>query len=195
MELYNIESHKELIDGLKNHPNAYLFLYKSGHEQSECALDHLKSQEQKEDSLPIFVADVAHVRDIHEHYDVKSVPSLLGFEKTVFSNILKGCQSVEFYKNFFANDLYKSTEVKGDKEQKSVIVYSTPTCSWCNTLKNHLRLHGIQYRDIDVSQNPEAARAMVQKSGQQGVPQTDINGEIIVGFDKVRINKLLNING
>ena len=54
-------------------------------------------------------------------------------------------------------------------------------------------MNGITFTDIDVSRDEHAARMMVQRSGQQGVPQTDINGEIIVGFDKNRINKLLNI--
>jgi glutaredoxin len=47
---------------------------------------------------------------------------------------------------------------------------------------------------VDVSVDQKAAEEMVRKSGQQGVPQTDINGEIIVGFDKTRINTLLGIN-
>ncbi|MBU2554283.1 MAG: NrdH-redoxin, partial [Bacteroidetes bacterium] len=71
--------------------------------------------------------------------------------------------------------------------------YSTPSCSWCNTLKTHLKKNGIRFTDIDVSRDQKAAEAMVHRSGQQGVPQTDINGEMIVGFDKARINTLLGI--
>ncbi|HIE15791.1 MAG TPA: NrdH-redoxin, partial [Bacteroidales bacterium] len=82
---------------------------------------------------------------------------------------------------------------KDDKPQKRVTVYSTPSCSWCNTLKTHLRKHRIRFTDIDVSQDQAAAEAMVRRSGQQGVPQTDIEGEIIIGFDKNRINTLLGI--
>ena len=72
-------------------------------------------------------------------------------------------------------------------------VYSTPTCSWCTTLKTHLKKNGIRYSDVDVSKDQNAAEAMRKRSGQQGVPQTDIGGEMIVGFDKNRINTLLGI--
>jgi len=51
----------------------------------------------------------------------------------------------------------------------------------------------VQFTDIDVSKNQQAAQEMVRKSGQQGVPQTDIDGTIIVGFDKTRINNLLGL--
>ncbi|HDR52963.1 MAG TPA: NrdH-redoxin [Mariniphaga anaerophila] len=80
------------------------------------------------------------------------------------------------------------------KSQKNVTVYTTPTCTWCNTIKRHLQEYGIRYREVDVSRDQKAAEEMVRRSGQQGVPQTDINGEIIVGFDKPRINRLLGIN-
>ena len=49
------------------------------------------------------------------------------------------------------------------------------------------------YSEINVSKDQNAAEAMVRKSGQQGVPQTDINGTMVIGFDKVKINKLLGI--
>jgi len=57
-----------------------------------------------------------------------------------------------------------------------------------------LQENGIQYREVNVAADQKAAEAMVRKSGQQGVPQTEINGQIIVGFDKTRINSLLGIN-
>ena len=54
--------------------------------------------------------------------------------------------------------------------------------------------HGIRYREINVAADQKAAEEMVRKSGQQGVPQTDINGQIVVGFDKTKLNSLLGIN-
>ncbi|MDD5638862.1 MAG: glutaredoxin family protein [Candidatus Pacebacteria bacterium] len=73
-------------------------------------------------------------------------------------------------------------------------IYSTPYCPYCVTLKNFLKQHNIEFEDIDVSENESALQEMVEKSKQMGVPVIDINGEIIVGFDKERISKLLNIN-
>ncbi len=71
-------------------------------------------------------------------------------------------------------------------------VYSTPTCPWCVKLKEFLNEKKVEYEDIDVSTNHEAAKEMIEKSGQMGVPQTEINGKIIVGFDKDAIEAELN---
>jgi glutaredoxin 3 len=72
-------------------------------------------------------------------------------------------------------------------------VYSTPTCPYCVTLKNFLKENNFQFEDIDVSQNEAAAKEMIDKSGQMGVPVIDIDGEMIVGFDQERIKKLLKL--
>jgi len=74
-----------------------------------------------------------------------------------------------------------------------VKVYSTSTCPYCVTLKEFLKEHSIDFEDIDVSQNKTAAEEMIKKSGQMGVPVVDIDGQIIVGFDKEKISQLLNI--
>ncbi len=73
----------------------------------------------------------------------------------------------------------------------SVKVYSTPSCPWCTVAKNYLKSRNIQFDEVDVSKNREAAVEMVQKSGQRGVPVIDINGSIIVGFDQGAIDSLI----
>jgi glutaredoxin 3 len=78
--------------------------------------------------------------------------------------------------------------------EHTVTVYSTPTCSWCQVAKDHLQAHAIDFEDIDVSADMERAREMVEKSGQYGVPVLDIDGEIIVGFDRARIDTLLGLS-
>ncbi|MEW6100777.1 MAG: glutaredoxin family protein [Candidatus Omnitrophota bacterium] len=77
--------------------------------------------------------------------------------------------------------------------QKSVKIYSTPTCPYCIRAKQFLKDSGIPYEDVDVSANQEAAEMMVQKSGQMGVPVLEIDGDIIVGFDKERIRQALGL--
>ncbi len=79
------------------------------------------------------------------------------------------------------------------KPQPSVIVFSTPTCSFCNMAKKYFREKGIRFKDVDVSRDMAAARDMVRRSGQQGVPVIDIGGKIVVGFDRVKIDKYLGI--
>ena len=80
-----------------------------------------------------------------------------------------------------------------NNKQPKVRVFSTPVCPYCVTLKQYLKEHNIEFEDIDVSQDKVASDEMIEKSGQMGVPVVDIDGQIVVGFDKEEINKLLNI--
>jgi len=73
----------------------------------------------------------------------------------------------------------------------NVKVYSTPTCPWCHKAKDYLNSKGVEFDDINVAEDQEAADEMVEKSGQMGVPVLDIGGEIIVGFDKEAIDTAL----
>lgn len=77
---------------------------------------------------------------------------------------------------------------------KRIIVYSTEFCPYCVTLKNFLKEEGIEFEEVDVGHDKEAARDMIEKSGQSGVPVVDIDGEIVIGFDRKKIKKLLNLN-
>ena len=70
-------------------------------------------------------------------------------------------------------------------------VYSTPACPHCHEVKDFLKEKGIEFEDIDVAADQEKAKEMVEKSGQMGVPVIDIDGKIIVGFDREAIEKEL----
>ncbi|TBR15924.1 NrdH-redoxin [bacterium] len=76
---------------------------------------------------------------------------------------------------------------------KKVKVYSTGTCPWCHKTKQFLKDNNIEFEDLDVSSDRKAADEMIEKSGQMGVPVVDIEGKIIVGFDKEAIKKELGI--
>lgn len=76
---------------------------------------------------------------------------------------------------------------------KKVTVYSTPTCPFCVRAKQFLKENSIRFEDIDVSENQEKAQEMIKCSGQMGVPVLDIDGKIIVGFDKEKIKEALGI--
>jgi len=189
-----ILSYDQLISEISDKDRAYLLLYKKGSEQSDCSLKNLNEIDPVEGDLTIFTADVNKVRDIHSKYNITTVPTLLEFEKGKFVNVMKGCHEPGFYKSYFENAVYSAKVAENTgKPQKRVTVYTTPTCSWCTTIKTHLKKNGIRYTEVDVSRDRNAAREMQRKSGQMGVPQTDINGEMIVGFDKSRINNLLGI--
>ena len=72
-----------------------------------------------------------------------------------------------------------------------VTVYSTPSCSYCIRLKSYLNQKGINFTNIDVSSDAQSLEKMVSLSGQMGVPVIDIDGDVVVGFDKEKIDKLL----
>lgn len=74
-----------------------------------------------------------------------------------------------------------------------VKVYSTNSCPWCVKAKNYLSSKGVNFEDLNVQENMEAREEMVSKSKQMGVPVLDIDGTIIVGFDKPEIDKALNL--
>ncbi len=192
MNLLQVHSLSEFQDSIKQKDKAYLLLYKSGSEVSECSLSNLSSAEVEAEDLIVCAADVSKVRDIHPEYNIKTVPSLLEFDHGRFKNIVKGCNEPSFYKSYFEDALFYASAGDG-KPSKSVTVYTTPTCTWCNTIKTHLRKNRVYYSEVDVSQDVAAAEEMTRNTGQRGVPQTNIEGEWIVGFDKARINRLLDI--
>ncbi len=73
-------------------------------------------------------------------------------------------------------------------DKSSVIVYSTPTCVFCKNVKQYFDEKGITYEEVNVLADANKAQEMITKSGQMGVPVTDYNGQIIVGFDKAKLD-------
>lgn len=74
-----------------------------------------------------------------------------------------------------------------------VVVFTTPTCSWCRRTKDYLRQQRVTFREVDVSRDATAARDLVRRTGQTGVPVIEIDGRPIVGFDKPTIDRLLGL--
>ncbi|MCX7862065.1 MAG: thioredoxin family protein [Bacteroidales bacterium] len=187
-----ISSFEELKLELQKNEKAYLLLYKSGSEQSNCAYKNMSELEIGAE-ICVMAADVNIARDIHTAYGITTVPTLLIFESGELINTIKGCQDKDFLKGIFNNAIYQAKMKTEGKAPKRVTVYSTPTCTWCNTLKSWLRKQGIPFTDIDVSRDVRAAQELMQRTGQQGVPQTEINGQWVIGFDQKRLKELLEI--
>lgn len=74
-----------------------------------------------------------------------------------------------------------------------IIVFSTPSCSWCKKIKEYLKSNGLTYKEIDVSKDAAARADMIRKTGQEGVPQTWINNQPVIGFDRAKLDRLLEI--
>jgi glutaredoxin 3 len=73
-----------------------------------------------------------------------------------------------------------------------VKVYSTNFCPYCNMAKNFLKDKNVQFEEINVQEDKNAAKEMIEKTGQVGVPVIEINGKTVIGFDRDQIEKLLN---
>lgn len=80
------------------------------------------------------------------------------------------------------------------KKQPRVIIFTTPTCTWCNAVKRYLRQHKIRFKDIDVTRDRNAARDL-ERRGHRGVPVLFIGSKTIVGFNREEINRSLGIRG
>ena len=76
-----------------------------------------------------------------------------------------------------------------------VVVFSTPTCSWCRRAKRYLKENRVPFKEVNVEKNPDAARDIARKTGQSGVPVVKIGGKWIVGFDRDLIEKELARRG
>ena len=76
-------------------------------------------------------------------------------------------------------------------QAKHVTIYSAPWCAFCHAAKDYLDKLGVQYEDKDVDSNPAFTQEAVDKSGQRGIPVLDIDGTIIVGFDRPKIDAAL----
>lgn len=76
---------------------------------------------------------------------------------------------------------------------KNVTIYSTPTCHYCNLAKDFMKSKNISYTEFNVASDLAKRKEMVDKSGQLGVPVIDVDGNIMVGFDKSALAKSLGI--
>jgi len=74
-----------------------------------------------------------------------------------------------------------------------IVVYSTPTCPYCVQVKEYFKQNDLEFIDYNVADDQTKAKEMVEKSGQMGVPVVDIDGNVIVGFNKPEIDKFLKI--
>ncbi len=195
MNTVEVNSQEELRAKLGKEKRSFLLIYKKGSEQSDRAFSNLVNAAADMNHIGLFTVDVSRVKDIHPAYSVTTAPTLLEFAGTEPHNSYKGAHDTSYYKGLLNNAVYVANVEREGRKIKQVTLYTTPACSWCNTLKTYLNKNNIRYTEIDVSRNETAAQEMVRRSGQQGVPQTLIGGEMIVGFDKNRINRLLEIQG
>lgn len=78
-------------------------------------------------------------------------------------------------------------------DQKTVIIYSTPTCHFCQMAKEFFKEKGVEYTDHNVAEDMEKRQEMIEMTGQMGVPVIKIGDDVIIGFDKEKVAGILGI--
>jgi glutaredoxin-like YruB-family protein len=152
-------------------------------------------------SLRAFLVDVTKVRDVHPRFEITAMPTVVLVRDGMLLQKVTGPQKAEAY----ARALRPGAPPRPDapfvdaprakaRAEHLVVVYTTDVCPWCTRVKAYLRQNNVSFREINVQHDPQAARRMVERSGQQGVPQLDIDGLVVVGFDKPRIDSLLGLS-
>ena len=132
-------------------------------------------------------------------FHITSIPTVAIFRDGKLVNTLVGVRPERGYAQALDAALKPAakgaaSEGTGATHAHQVVVFSTPTCPWCARLKAYLRSKNIAFKDVDVSRDASAAREMISKSGQMGVPQAWIDGQVVVGFDRARVDNLLHLS-
>lgn len=190
-QISNLEQFKKL----KSEQDFFILLfYTDSSEKSKEAFKRLEQVKKEYNETPVYAVNASNVKDIHPFLGVNSVPTVLALKHGSVAKNIQGLQTKDHYEMLLWEAPAKSSNGNEEAKRHRVIVYTTPTCSWCNRLKSYLRKNRVLFQEVDVSRDQRAAEELMRRSGQSGVPQSDIDGEIIVGFDQKRIDRLLNLN-
>jgi len=157
------------------------------------ALPQWEEFDREQEHVPVYVVDVQEVPGLHKEFGVERVPTVLAIEKGQVTKSVEGVQSADFYAVHFAGATASRGRGTGTATARNVVVYSGPGCPACGVLKTYLRRNGVAFREVDISRDQHAAERIARRSGQMAVPQTDINGRLVVGFDRVTLDRLLGI--
>lgn len=152
---------------------------------------HEMSDANKNPGVKFVKINVDADQELAAEYDIMSIPTVIFFKdgKKVSQKIGLADKSdylaaIEKAKNYVA---------PAPGMHPKVTVFSTPTCPYCTMAKQYLKEKNVAFDDVDVSRDQAKAMQMVQKSGQMGVPQLWIGDDVVVGFDKGKINRLMGI--
>ena len=168
-----------------------VLFYTDSSEKSLKSLQALKNLNAKNEDAVIYTVDAKTVTDIHSEYGITSVPTVLVFRNGEVAEIISGVQTEGFYGRLLQK--FEASHSNGNGQSYRVTVYTTQTCPYCDSVKRYLSSNNVSYSEIDVSADETAAQELVQRTGQQGVPQTEINGKFVIGYDTNELDRLLNL--
>jgi glutaredoxin-like YruB-family protein len=192
-KLFELYSYAEFLEAQKVNSSFMAILFYKGKSTLGRAVLEIISQIAEEDSLlSIFVVNLEITLDIHQHVNVTSVPTFVIIKNgKVYRNIEGKATKAEY--EFVISDKPRKLADGTEAPPLRVTVYSTTSCPHCVTVKNYLKKKNVRFRDVDLNKDQKAAEELIRRSGSAGVPQIDINGEIVVGADISKINRLIGI--
>jgi glutaredoxin-like YruB-family protein len=187
-----IEDQKHLGELQEKHKRFLVLLfYGNFSSASKRALAELEQFSKENEQVPVYGIDVERVKGVHKQFGVENVPTVLALRKGKVTQRLEGVESAQFYARIFSG-VYPSHYKTGNSAvSHRVIVYSGPGCPACGAAKAYLRRQGVNFREVDIARDQHAAQSLVRRSGQMAVPQIDIDGHLIVGFDRAKIDRIL----
>ena len=190
-ELFSVEDFNSV--NAKLDEKFLLLFVKRETDKSHQVYEIFKEFSKSNEEVDLYFVDVEKTKDIHSVVNVTSVPTVVLIEKGKVLKKVEGVNSINTYEALlFSSGIVSSGE--NGESVKNVILYTTPTCPHCTTIKSYLRKNRVYFREVDVAADQKAAQDLMNRSGQAGVPQTEINGQIVVGADIVKLNQLLGIN-
>jgi glutaredoxin-like YruB-family protein len=141
----------------------------------------------------VFTVDVKSARNVAARYQVTAAPTVVRVNGCQILDRLVGPQPSAAYAALMKPPVSLKAATNVASKQPTVKVYVTNSCPWCRKLETYLDRNRIKYTKVNVETDPTAAFEMSNKSGQLGVPQSDIGGTMVIGFDLARISKLLQL--
>jgi len=177
----------------KNKDFFMLFFYGDFSSAAKRALSEIKEFSKENNKVPVYIIDVQKVPGIHKQFGINNVPTVVVVQGGKVTQKIEGVESAKYY-SYAVSGFHSPRQKKGKKTSSlRVVVYVGPGCPACGTAKNYLKRQGVPFREVDISRNQQAAERLARRSGQMAVPQIDINGRLVVGFDKAKIDRLLSL--
>ncbi len=189
-----IRDREQLRTTAAEHSDYFILVFwGSFSDAAQRALAELTEFAQEYKNVPLYIVDVQKVKGVHKEYGVDDVPTVLVIKNGREADRFGGVESAAFYATQLLGMAPSHVAGPAKKKTLRVTVYTSPGCPPCGLVKTYLRDNGISFRSVDISRDERAARDIVRRSGQRAVPQIDINGRIVVGFDQGKLATLLGI--
>jgi len=189
-----INDHEHLAELQQKHKEFLILLfYGDFSAASKRALTELEQFTKEDGKAPVYGLDVEKVKGVHKQFGVERVPTVVALRRGKVAHRLEGVESAGFYARVLAGASPSQYKTGKGTAPRRVIVYSGPGCPACGSAKAYLRRQGISFREVDIARDQSAAQSLVRRSGQMAVPQIDIDGHLIVGFDREKIDRIMGI--